>query len=66
MSHDPARVAETKSWFVKAASDLRAATHELTAVPPLTASKDKLRGPRFRLPVFHTRMASHVCQIPWG
>jgi HEPN domain-containing protein len=36
MSHDPARVAETKSWFVKAASDLRAATHELTAVPPLT------------------------------
>jgi HEPN domain-containing protein len=36
MSHDPARVAETKSWFAKAASDLRAASHELTAVPPLT------------------------------
>jgi hypothetical protein len=29
MSHDPARVAETKSWFAKAASDLRAASHEL-------------------------------------
>lgn len=36
MPHDPARVAETKSWFAKAASDLRAASHELTAVPPLT------------------------------
>ena len=36
MPLDPARVAETKSWFAKAASDLRAASHELTAVPPLT------------------------------
>ena len=36
MPHDPARVAETKSWFEKAANDLRAADHELTAVPPLT------------------------------
>jgi hypothetical protein len=35
MPHDPARVAETKSWFEKAANDLRAADHELTAVPPL-------------------------------
>jgi HEPN domain-containing protein len=36
MPHDPARIAETKSWFAKAASDLRAGDHELTAVPPLT------------------------------
>jgi HEPN domain-containing protein len=36
MPHDPVRLAETKSWFEKAANDLRAADHELTAVPPLT------------------------------
>jgi len=36
MPHDPARIAETTSWFEKAANDLRAADHELTAVPPLT------------------------------
>ena len=29
------RVAETRSWLVKAASDLRAAAHEFTATPPL-------------------------------
>ncbi len=36
MPHDPVRLAETKSRFEKAANDLRAADHELTAVPPLT------------------------------
>ena len=36
MPHDPARVAETKSWLEKAANDLRVAYHELTAAPPLT------------------------------
>jgi HEPN domain-containing protein len=35
MSLEAARVAETKSWLVKAASDLRAASHEFTATPPL-------------------------------
>jgi HEPN domain-containing protein len=37
MPHDPARVEETKGWFAKAAEDLRAATFELTASPPLTS-----------------------------
>lgn len=36
MPYDPARVAETKSWFEKVANDLRAAYHEITAAPPLT------------------------------
>jgi hypothetical protein len=36
MPHDPARLADSMSWFAKAASDLRAADHEFTAVPPLT------------------------------
>ena len=35
MPHDPLLVAETKSWFIKAANDLRAAAHEFSAVPPL-------------------------------
>lgn len=34
MPPDP-RVAETRSWLVKAASDLRAAAHEFGADPPL-------------------------------
>jgi len=37
MQLDPARVAETREWFAKAALDLRAAEFEFTAVPPLTA-----------------------------
>ena len=37
MPHDPDRIAETRSWFSKASEDLRAATFELTAEPPLTA-----------------------------
>ena len=37
MPHDPERIAEVRSWFSKAAEDLRAATFELTAEPPLTA-----------------------------
>jgi HEPN domain-containing protein len=35
MQSEAARVAETRSWFVKAKEDLRAAEHEFTAVPPL-------------------------------
>jgi HEPN domain-containing protein len=35
MPHDAIRIAETKSWLRKAASDLRAAIHELQADPPL-------------------------------
>jgi len=35
MPHDPARVAEVKAWLVRAAEDLRAADHELTASPPI-------------------------------
>jgi HEPN domain-containing protein len=37
MQFDPARVAETREWFAKAALDLRAAEFEFTARPPLTA-----------------------------
>jgi HEPN domain-containing protein len=35
MPHDPLLIAETKAWFRRAASDLRAAEHEFSAVPPL-------------------------------
>ena len=37
MPHDPERIAEARSWFLKASADLRAAEFELTARPPLTA-----------------------------
>ena len=37
MRHDPERIAEVRSWFLKAGDDLRAAEFELTAEPPLTA-----------------------------
>lgn len=37
MQHDPARLADTKAWLAKAASDLAVGAHELTAVPPFTA-----------------------------
>ena len=37
MPHDPERIAEVRSWFLKAGTDLRAAAFELTAEPPLTA-----------------------------
>lgn len=36
--HDPELVAETRGWLTKAALDLRAATHDFTAVPPLLDS----------------------------
>ena len=36
MQHDPARVAETREWLVKARLDLAAAEFEFTAKPPLT------------------------------
>ena len=35
MPHDPARVAEVRAWLARAAEDLRAADHELTANPPI-------------------------------
>lgn len=37
MLYDPELVAETRSWFVKAAQDLGAAAHEFTADPPFLA-----------------------------
>jgi len=37
MPHDPARVAETRAWLAKARLDLRAAEHDRTASPPITA-----------------------------
>src|SRR3990170_864631 len=37
MPHDPARVADTRAWLARAAADLGAGAHELTAVPPFTA-----------------------------
>jgi HEPN domain-containing protein len=37
MRLDPARVAETKSWLDRAKTDLRAADHDATADPPITA-----------------------------
>lgn len=38
MPHDPARFADTKAWMARAASDLGAGAHELTAIPPFTAA----------------------------
>jgi HEPN domain-containing protein len=35
MQPDPARIDETRGWLQKAAKDLRAASHDLEAVPPL-------------------------------
>jgi len=35
MKHDPVRLADTQGWLVRAAKDLRAAEHGLTASPPL-------------------------------
>ena len=37
MPHDPARIADTKSWLGKADMDCKAATFELTAEPPFAA-----------------------------
>ena len=37
MPPDPGRVADTRAWLLKAAEDLRAARHDLSAVPPLAA-----------------------------
>jgi HEPN domain-containing protein len=35
MQHDPARVADTKAWLSKAATDLRAAALDLAGDPPV-------------------------------
>lgn len=37
MRFDPELVAETRSWFVRAAQDLGAAAHDFTAKPPFLA-----------------------------
>jgi HEPN domain-containing protein len=37
MPHDPVLVADTQGWIKKAAADLRAARHDLSASPPLLA-----------------------------
>jgi HEPN domain-containing protein len=47
MPHDPARLADAKSWIARAASDLGAGAFELTAVPPFTADA-----------VFHAQQAA--------
>ncbi|MBI4828548.1 MAG: HEPN domain-containing protein [Nitrospinae bacterium] len=35
MPHDPARIAETRGWLIRAATDIRAAEHDLAATPPI-------------------------------
>jgi HEPN domain-containing protein len=50
MSHDPELLAETSGWLTKAALDLRAADHSLTAVPPLIEDV-----------VFHAQQAAEKC-----
>jgi HEPN domain-containing protein len=35
MQHDPVLIADTRSWLIKAANDLRAAEIDLAAMPPL-------------------------------
>ncbi len=47
MSHDPVRVADTRAWLTKAASDLAAGTYELTPEPPFAADA-----------VFHAQQAA--------
>ena len=47
MPHDPVRLADARAWLSKADMDLRAAAHELTAVPPFTADA-----------VFHAQQAA--------
>jgi len=47
MPHDPIRAADTRAWLAKADMDLKAAAHELTAVPPFTADA-----------VFHAQQAA--------
>jgi len=36
MPHDPARVAEARTWLVKARKDLETASYELRADPPFS------------------------------
>lgn len=47
MPHDPIRLADVTAWLARAHTDLRAAAHELTAPPPLTADA-----------VFHAQQAA--------
>ena len=50
MPHDPELVAETKGWFERAWTDLRAANHEWTADPPVLEDI-----------VFHAQQAVEKC-----
>lgn len=47
MPLDPARVGGTRAWLIKAATDLRAARHDLCASPPL-----------YEVVVFYTQQAA--------
>jgi HEPN domain-containing protein len=38
MPGDPVRLADAQAWLAKADRDLKAAAHELTAMPPFTAA----------------------------
>jgi hypothetical protein len=50
MLHDPELVAETKAWFARAQTDIRAAAHDWTAEPPLVEDI-----------VFHAQQAVEKC-----
>jgi hypothetical protein len=50
MTPDPELIAETKAWLAKARTDLRAASHEFTADPPLVEDI-----------VFHAQQAVEKC-----
>jgi HEPN domain-containing protein len=47
MLHDPARVEDTRTWLTRAASDLAAGAHDLTAEPPFAGDA-----------VFHAQQAA--------
>lgn len=47
MRHDPVRIADTQAWMARAAADLGAGAHDVTAVPPFTADA-----------VFHAQQAA--------
>ena len=43
MPPDPAKISDTKGWLAKAVVDIRAAEHDQTASPPITADISRLR-----------------------
>jgi hypothetical protein len=50
MQHDPARLADTRAWLDRAATDIRAAQHGMKAEPPLVADV-----------LFHCQQAVEKC-----